>query len=137
MKKRARSVLSEVPLFRSCDPKDLVRLERLVDHSSAEAGESIVVEGASGREFFVLLSGSAEVTRAGTAVRSLGPGEFFGELALLVDHTRSATVTAATDVELLVIDRPVFKAALLDMPTLAVAVLEELARRLVDVEQQS
>jgi len=126
--------LTGVPLFRSCSKKELTRLARQIEQLDVDTGEAIVTEGDTGREFFIIVSGAATVSQQGQERRALSAGDSFGELAILLDHPRTATVTASAPTSLLVLDRPAFKAALLDVPEIAVKVLAVVAQRLVDSE---
>jgi CRP/FNR family transcriptional regulator, cyclic AMP receptor protein len=122
--------LGEIPLFAGCSPKDLQRLARAADELSLPAGTVLTTQGDVGREAFVLLEGTAEVVRDGGAVAELGPGDHVGELSLLDGGPRTATVTATTDVDLLVLSVPAFNGVLDEIPTLAHKLAVSLARRL-------
>jgi CRP-like cAMP-binding protein len=87
-------------------------------------------QGSRGREFFVLLEGEADVTKDGRSINKLGPGDFFGEIALVSDSPRTATVTATSPVRALVITDRSFKRLLDDQPEFQRKVLVELAERL-------
>lgn len=128
--------LAAVPLFRACSQKELAQVARAADQITVEAGHNVVEEGEQGHEFFVILSGDAVVRRMGRDVASIGPGEYFGELALL-DRTQSrrdATVKATTPLEVLCIGRREFSALLDDVPTLAHKVMAGMARRLHELD---
>jgi len=90
--------LAVVPVFAALEEADLQRVTRWMEVRRAEPGERLVSEGASGYSFFVLLDGTTKVTRDGVELRTLGPGDFFGELALTGEGRRTATVTATTPV---------------------------------------
>ena len=122
--------LAEISLFSGCSAKDLQRLARAADEISVAAGTTLTTQGEVGREAFVLLDGTAEVVRDGQLVATLGPGDHVGELSLLDGGPRTATVTATTDVELLVLGRPAFNGVLDEIPTLAHKLAVSLARRL-------
>lgn len=124
------ALLSDVALFSGCSAKELTELASLVDEVDLPAGKVIAREGGIGREFFVIVNGEVVVAMPdGTSV-TLGAGSFFGEMALLDGGPRVATVSAATPVNLLVMERRAFSRLLLDMPSVAVKMLVELARRL-------
>lgn len=125
-----------MPLFRACSKKDLRELASHTDQLSVEPGEDVVVEGRPGREFFVILSGRVKVTRNGRRVAELGSGDHFGELALLVDSPRTATVTALEPLEVVVLHRPDFIAALDRVPGLGTKLAKGLAQRLVEVDRK-
>ena len=95
--------LKSVDQFRTCTKAELRGVERSAEHVRVDQGEVLVREGQAGRELFLILAGTAEVAQAGRRVNTLGPSDFFGELAALNRGTRNATVTALSDLELLVI----------------------------------
>jgi len=90
------TALRPVALFDGLTDEDLAVVAEKFEHRTAEAGERFAREGASGYFFFVIVTGEAEVTRDGTAVATLGPGDCFGETAILEATRRTATVTATT-----------------------------------------
>jgi CRP-like cAMP-binding protein len=128
--------LKGVPLFRACSAKDLRSLAGHADQISIESGATVVTEGDSGREFFVIVSGRAKVTRTGRKINELGPGDFFGELALLVDQPRTATVSAIDDLELVVLHRPDFIAALDEVPGMGTKLAKGLAERIAELDRR-
>jgi CRP-like cAMP-binding protein len=94
----AADSLKNVPLFASLDDKELERVaERMVERRF-KAGDTLTEQGSAGVGFFVIEDGTADVTVDGEAKRTIGPGEYFGEIALLTDSTRTATITATSDV---------------------------------------
>ena len=99
------------------------------------SGEVLAREGRIGREFFLILSGTVAVTQQGRRVNTLGPGDFFGELAAMDPGPRNATVTALSDLEVLIIGPREF-AAMADIPGFRDALLKAMARRLRDVDAQ-
>src|SRR5258708_7454553 len=125
-------LISRVPLFASCSKRELGLVASIADEIAQPAGTVLTVEGKLGREFCVLISGDAEVRHGSTLLRRLSGGDFFGEIALILDAPRSATVTATTDVRLLVIDRNAFRRLLRESPSIQGKVLEALAFRLAD-----
>lgn len=127
--------LAGVPLFSACSRRDLQRLGRSSDELTVEPGHVLTEQGALGREAFVILAGTATVTKDGVDQAQLGPGDHFGELALLDGGLRTATVTADTEVTLLVLTKPAFNGVLDEIPTLAHKLLVSLARRLRESEQ--
>jgi CRP/FNR family transcriptional regulator, cyclic AMP receptor protein len=122
--------LGNVPLFASCSKKELKALQSLCDRVDVAAGKELVRQGTTGYECFVLLTGTADVTINGRFVTSLGPGAYFGELALLDKQPRSATVTASSASSLLVLGPRQFSTALESFPGLAQKMLAGLAQRL-------
>ena len=101
-------LLSGVSLFSVCNKRELSRIASLVDEIDVEPGKVLTREGDSGWEFFVVADGRAQATRSGRKVGSLGPGSFFGEMSLLDQGPRFATITAETGMHLLVLDSPAF-----------------------------
>lgn len=122
--------LAQVPLFSGCSDRDLHHLARAVDEVVLPEGTVLTREGDVGREAFVVVSGTAEVTRDGVAVAEIGPGAVVGEMSLLDGGPRSATVTATSDIDALVLTRPAFNAVLDEVPTFAHRLLVSLAQRL-------
>src|SRR5918999_837119 len=90
--------LREVSLFAKLSDKDLKRLANSLNERSFSAGHEITAEGAEGIGFFLIESGEVSVSRGGEQIRKLGPGDYFGEMALIDQQPRSATVVADTDV---------------------------------------
>ena len=95
--------LKEVPLFSKCNKAELRRIDSITTDIYAPAGRSLTVTHQFGTEFFVILRGTATVYRRGVQLDTIGPGSFFGELALLDHGRRTATVIADTDMRLLVL----------------------------------
>jgi CRP-like cAMP-binding protein len=122
-------LLHRVPLFEGCSRKELGQISTLADEISVPAGTTLIKEGAKGREFFVLVDGTVDIRRKGRKLGSLDTGDFFGEIALLTDTPRSATVVTASPVRLLVIVGPAFRRLLDETPSIQGKVLTALARR--------
>ncbi len=93
-------VLRGVPLFSACSKRQLEAVAGIADEIDLPEGKVLIREGERGREFFVLLEGDAEVTKGGQQIRMLGPGDFFGEIALLEKSLRTASVVATTPMRL-------------------------------------
>jgi nitrite reductase/ring-hydroxylating ferredoxin subunit len=135
--KRIHAALASVPLFADLDAASISRLEAFTFRRQFAAGEVIVEEGRTGNGLYVVLSGSVEVIRGLAGARPqrvavLGPGEPFGEMALLGDWKRSASVRATDDVECMGMDRWAFLAHLKTEPNLAIRMLQMLAERLAE-----
>lgn len=127
--------LAGLPLFSACSGRDLQRLAKAADELQVASGTQLTVQGGVGREAFVILEGTATVAKDDVVAAELGPGDYFGELALLDGGPRTATVTAATDMTVLVLSKPAFNAVLDEIPTLAHKLLIATARRLRESEQ--
>lgn len=125
-------MLRAIPLFSGLDDDALERVAELATEFEAETGHVLVQPGTSGSGMFVLEHGTVDVELRGRSV-ALGPGEFFGELAILHDGTaRTARVRAASAVRCLAIARADFAELLDEQPRIAVAMLPVLARRLAE-----
>jgi CRP-like cAMP-binding protein len=122
-------LLKRVPLFSRLDKKGLQEVAHIADEIDLPAGKEMATEGDRGREFFVLLSGEAEVTRRGEHINTMKEGDFFGEVALVTKMPRTATVTATSDVDVLVITERDFDTLLKRSPQVGRCVAEALAER--------
>ena len=114
--KEVAGQLAKVPLFSDCSQKDLQTISRVVKDIDHPAGTVIAREGDPGVGLFVIVEGAADVTIGGKKKASLGPGEFFGEIALLDGGPRTATVTATSDVRLLGLTEWVFRGLMQEHP---------------------
>jgi MFS family permease len=114
-------LLRRVPIFRPLPPATIEQLARELRPVRARAGEKIIRQGEPGDSFYILVDGEVDVQVDGRAAKPLGAGEFFGEIALLRDVPRTATVTARTDVDLLALDRDEFITAVTGHPPSAEA----------------
>jgi CRP/FNR family transcriptional regulator, cyclic AMP receptor protein len=128
--------LAAVPMFAYCTPAELERIDRVADEIEVTAGNRIIHEGGGGYEFFLIERGEAVVESGGHEVARLGPGRYFGELALLGEPTRDADVIAATDMTLIVIGAREFSALLEDVPSIARSLLRGMARRLQEADRR-
>ena len=122
-------LLKRVPLFADCSKAELARIARLADEVSLPADRELTREGAPGREFVVLVEGAAEVRRKGKVVNRLGDGDFFGEIALVADIPRTATVTTTWPSRILLLTDRDFRSLLRESPSLQTKVLTALAAR--------
>lgn len=127
--------LAQVPLFANCSKKQLQSVAAASIELTIEAGKVLVREGEPGHEAFVIIDGSATVTRKGDTIATLGAGDVVGELAPITGGVRTATVTADTSMELLVIGQREFAGLLDEVPGLAVLVLHNLASRMIELEE--
>jgi CRP-like cAMP-binding protein len=122
-----RQQIANVPMFSGLSDREVRSLAQRAEQVSFPAGTKLVTEGATGVEFFVLLSGGAKISRHGRTVGRLGPGESFGELALLAGTPRRATVTTTEPCEVMVLVRRDFIALLDDFPHMTRKMLTALA----------
>jgi CRP-like cAMP-binding protein len=122
--------LSRVPLFSDCSQRDLRTIARVVKDIDHGKGTVIAREGEPGVGLFVIVDGTADVTIGGKKKSSLGPGDFFGEIALLDGGPRTATVTATSDIQLLGLTEWVFRGLMQEHPAIAVKTLQQMATRL-------
>jgi CRP-like cAMP-binding protein len=122
--------LRRVPLFEGLEPRDLGRLAKLFRERTFREGSTVTTEGEPGIGFFVITAGSAEVSVGGEPRGSLGPGDSFGETALIDEGPRSATVVATTDLHCLALSAWDFKPFVEEHPPVAWALLRTLVQRL-------
>ncbi|HEY4606373.1 MAG TPA: cyclic nucleotide-binding domain-containing protein [Acidimicrobiia bacterium] len=122
-------LLGVVPLFRGLSKKDLERVLNTAKETFHNQGESVITEGRGGVGFHLITEGKAKVVRAGRTVATLGPGEFFGEMALVDDAPRSASVVADTDLSTLVVSKWEFRPLVKQHPELAWQLIEHLVAR--------
>lgn len=127
--------LQAVELLQNCTRTQLGEVARLAERVQVGDGEVLAREGRIGREFFLILSGSVAVTQGRRRVNTLGPGDFFGELAAMNPGPRNATVTAITDVDVLIIGPREF-AAMAEIPGFRDALFKAMAHRLREVDAQ-
>ncbi len=123
-------LIAKVPLFAGLAKQQLTRVASIADEIDLPEGKVLTRQGERGREFFILLEGEAEVRRSGRKLATRRAGEFFGEIALISDIPRVATVTATTPVRALVIRDREFRALLERTPAIALDVLTAVAERL-------
>lgn len=138
MAAKARQLdLGEIWLFSACSASQLRTIRRAIEEISAPAGTVLVQEGTIGREFFFIVEGTAAVKRNGRKIASLGPGRYFGELALLDRKPRSASVVAETDMTLLVLEQRAFNGLLDAMPALSHKLLVAMSQRLREADARA
>jgi CRP-like cAMP-binding protein len=123
-------VIKRVPLFEHCTKRELALIAKVADEIDLPAGKELTREGEPGREFLVLLTGTADVHKRGAKVAALGPGDFIGEIALLIDVPRTATVATTTPARALVVTAHHFRQVLARSPETRVKLVEALAERL-------
>jgi CRP/FNR family transcriptional regulator, cyclic AMP receptor protein len=123
--------LRKAPLFEGLSRKELEELAKLADDLEVQSGKVLTRQGDVGREFFVLMDGEVEIERSGNSLGTRGAGDFIGEIAILEDVPRTATVTAKTPVRLFVLTSQSFRSVVDRFPEVENKVLRTLARRLV------
>ena len=123
-------LLKRIPLFAGCSRAELEAVSRVADELTFPAGRVLMRQGSPGRELIVLVQGEVTVEQDGATIAVRRDGDYVGELALVTGRPRTATVTAATDLQALVLDRMSFERLLRDVPTIAVKVLQAVAERL-------
>jgi CRP/FNR family cyclic AMP-dependent transcriptional regulator len=128
-----KSKLAAVPIFSGCSRRELAIIARSVKEITHRAGAVIAREGQRGIGLFLILDGECSVSIGGKERARLGPGQFFGEIALLDGGPRTASVTALTDVRLLGLTEWTFRGLLAEHPSIALKTLESIAGRLRSV----
>jgi CRP-like cAMP-binding protein len=126
--------VSHAKLFKDLDPKEVQRIGKRMREVNHAAGAEIVTAGAGGVAFLVILEGNVEVQVPDGRTRQLGAGDHFGEIALLTDNQRSATIVAKSDVKLAGLTAWDFKPFLTDHPEVAYRIAQNLARMLPEAE---
>ena len=129
--------LSKIWLFSTSSAKDLRTIKRAFEEVSVPPGRMLCEQGTIGREFFLIVKGQAAVRRNNRKVATLGPGQYFGEMALLDRRPRSATVTSETDMTLLVLGQRQFNGVLDAVPALSRKMLAAMATRLRDADEKA
>jgi CRP-like cAMP-binding protein len=124
------AAIARVPLFSRLSKRELARIAQLADEVDLPSGKTLTKEGSRGNEFFVLLEGSADVQRGGQRIATMRGGDFFGEIALVTDVPRTATVTTTSPVHALVITGRDLRQLLYESPAIQGKVLEAVALRL-------
>jgi CRP/FNR family cyclic AMP-dependent transcriptional regulator len=130
-------LLSGVRLFSACSKVELRRLASIVDEVDVPQGRVLTTEGKPGVECFVIVEGRARASARGRKIATLEAGDFFGEMSLLDGGPRSATVTADSDMHLLVMTSRGFSQVVEDMPSVARKILRTLAERLRETEKRT
>jgi CRP/FNR family transcriptional regulator, cyclic AMP receptor protein len=127
--------LKKAPLFEGLSKKELALLARTSEDVEVEAGKVLCKEGETGQEFFVIVDGKIKITKKGRKLATRGAGDFVGEISLLEDIPRTATVTAETPLRFFVLTRRDFRALVNENPTVERKVMRTLARRLVELSK--
>jgi CRP/FNR family transcriptional regulator, cyclic AMP receptor protein len=131
LRKNAKiDLIKSVPLFSSCSKKELEAVASQADELTLPAGKALTKQGDRGREFMVIVDGSAEVRKNGRKVNVLGPGDFLGEIALISGGPRTATVTTTSESDILVLTDRAFRQLTKQMPSIHGSVVKALSERL-------
>jgi CRP/FNR family transcriptional regulator, cyclic AMP receptor protein len=131
------SQLTAVPLFRGLSKKQLRRISSLMTRVDRPAGQVLTREGQSGHEFFIVLEGEVEVRQGDRVIATRGRGDYLGEIALLDERPRTATVVATTPVSVEVLSRREFISLLAEAPELSEQIMATVAQRLADIEART
>jgi CRP-like cAMP-binding protein len=126
--------LASIPLFQGLDKKHLRQISSLATQIDVKEGKELTREGEHGNEFIIVLDGEAEVRVGDDVVATRGPGDYFGEIALVANRPRTATVVAKTPMRIEVIARREFQTMLHDNPTIAAELLGVVGDRLAELE---
>ena len=127
-------LLKRTPLLAGLGRKDLEEVGRLADEVDLKADHVLMREGDVGREFFVIVDGQVRIDKGGRSIRTMGPGEFVGDIALVTERPRTATATTETPCRLLVLGHREFHQLMDQYPSIRLSVLESMAIRLRDLE---
>ena len=123
--------LAKAPLFSALSKQELGALAKATEDIEVEEGKVLTRQGDLGREFFVIVEGDVSVTQDGNEIRRLGPGDFFGEIALIYENARrTATVTASSPLRFFVLTRQSFRSLLEHQPEIEEKVMAALEERL-------
>jgi len=129
-------LLRNVWLFERCSKKELEAIAKVATPLDLPAGKLLTTQGQTGSEFFVIVSGKAKAVREDIEIGTFGPGSFFGEMSLLEDLPRVATVTTTEPTTVLVVHGRDFNRLVTDMPSVDRKMLIVLAQRLRDLEDR-
>jgi CRP/FNR family transcriptional regulator, cyclic AMP receptor protein len=129
--------LSKIWLFSTSSARDLRTIRRALEEVTVPPGRMLCEQGTIGREFFLIVTGQAAVRRNNRKVATLGPGQYFGEMALLDRRPRSATVTSETEMTLLVLGQRQFNGILDAVPALSRKLLSAMATRLREADDRA
>jgi CRP/FNR family transcriptional regulator, cyclic AMP receptor protein len=128
-------LIADVPMFSACTKQEVKRIAALADRMEVPGGKILTAEGDHGKEFYIIAEGEAKVTVRGDRVATLGPGEFFGETALLDPGPRTATVVAESPMVIYKVEGEDFRSLLIDVPFIARNILRGIARRMRELTE--
>jgi CRP-like cAMP-binding protein len=129
--------LAEIPLFQGLSKKELSHISSLATRLELPAGKALTKEGQQGYEFIIVLEGEVEVRQHGQVIAKRGAGDYFGEIALLDNRPRTATVVATTPVVIEVIERREFLGLVAENPEIGQTIMATMAQRLGELENSS
>jgi CRP-like cAMP-binding protein len=127
-------LLQRVPLFSDCSKRELQEISLVADEVDLPKGFQLTEEGASGQELVLIVEGAADVIRRGRKINSVAGGDFVGEIALVSDVPRTATVRTTEPTQAIVVSRRDFRALMQRVPSIQMKVLEALAARVPAVD---
>ncbi len=131
LKKNAKTdLIAGVPLFAGCSKSELSEIASIADELDLPEGATLIREDERGREFLIVVDGTVKVTKKGRKLNELGPGSWVGEIALIADVPRTATVVTTSPVRLLVITDRAFQQLVRKTPSISAKVLQSLGERL-------
>jgi CRP-like cAMP-binding protein len=130
-------LLHQIPLFAGLDRHKIERLGQLAEEVDVPAGKVLVRQGDSGGDLMVLVSGAVSVERDGARIAALGPGDFFGEIALIDGGARVATITAEEPSRLVVLGHREFHAVMDEFPEVAGQILAKMADRIRSLDEHA
>jgi CRP/FNR family transcriptional regulator, cyclic AMP receptor protein len=134
--KQQAAMLARSPLFHDLSRTHLRQLAEASAFRRVRAGQELVKEGVPGSVFYVILTGTAKVTKGGRTLKRLGPNDFFGEMSILTKTPRSASVVAETQMECLTLSASGLRTVMNREPTIAVRLLATLAERLAAMDRR-
>lgn len=129
--------LSKIWLFSTCSSRELRTIRRALEEVTVPPGRVLTEQGAIGREFFLIVKGTAAVRRNNRKIATLGPGQYFGELALLDRRPRSATIVSETEMLLLVLGQRQFNGILDAIPAMSRKLLAAMATRVREADARA
>ena len=122
--------VARVPIFSSCTTEEIAAITSVAQEGFFQPGQIIVTQGTPGQAFYLVIAGRVEIMRDGVSLGAFGPGDFFGEMSLLDQAPRSATIRALDQTQCLMLSSWDFRALLERHPSIAIKLLEVLSRRL-------
>jgi CRP-like cAMP-binding protein len=127
-------MLGQIPLFEGLNKKELQFIASMTSEVSVRAGSTLVKQGEPGQEAMVVETGSGVVIRDEEEIDTIGPGDVFGEMSLIVNQPRNATIRAASDMRVLVMNSREFSSVLSQSPEVAVKILKTVVARLIKAQ---